>query len=993
MYPESGNYNQPPGSVDSDIDAPEAWDIYTGSSEVIIAVVDSGVDYIHRDLQANMWVNSDEIAGNGVDDDGNGYIDDLYGYDFCTYAQERDFDPMDDFGHGTHCSGTIAAQGDNGLDITGVCWNAKIMALKFLGSDGYGDITDAVSAFYYAVDNGADIVSNSWGGGGYLQAAQDAIDYAHSQGVIMVASAGNDNTNSPQYPASYEHMISVAATDSDDQKASFSNYGNWVDIAAPGVDVLSLRADGTSMGTIHDDHTTIASGTSMACPHVAGACAMLFSINPNISVDEARTILEDTSDAISAGICQSGRLNLQMAMAQAISPKGYVYLEDEFYSCSDVVSIRLVDANLQGNGTQDVNVEAGGDLEIVTLNESPGAFGIFTGTIETVTGDPNSTNGSLEVMHGYSITATYFDVNDGNGNSLTVDDTSIVDCEDPIISNVQIQALGRSPTITIETNEATTARLDCGVVCGGPYPIERSDLTLSVMHNVKLTGLSPETDYFFLIEVADAAGNTIVDNNVGQCYSFSTNGPSEINVPGQYSTIQEAIDNSWDGGSVVVADGVYTGAVNRNINFRGRPITVRSEKGPVNCIIDCEDLGRGFYFRSNEVPNSILDGFTITRGYDTTNGGGIKCSGSSPTIINCVLSENSAEDLGGGIYNYQSSPVFIDCMFLKNKAGRWHEDWTGGGGMANRYSNPTLTNCSFVENSGLNAGGIKNENSDTVLTNCLFIGNEDGGSGSGGIQDIFSSSVLTNCTFSGNYGALAGAILCSDDSNSIVTNCIMWGDAAGYGDEIALMAGWAEPSTMTIIHSNIKGGSEGIFLYGGSSFSWGDGNIDEDPNFSKAEPRESLSPWVNVDWDYHLLAGSACIDAGTNEPTGGLPATDMDGYTRLIDGDDDGNSVVDIGAYESQDAPVFIVRPMEYFFTEKTTGPDPNELTMKIYNIGSDPLIWEISEDCNWIHVSPESGETGTEADEVTLQLDAAGLCMWQEQFMCHKITTLFSRQ
>ena len=203
MYPESGDDNPPPGTPDCDIDAPQAWDIHTGSSEIIVAVIDTGVDYTHRDLNDNMWINEAELNGTaGVDDDGNGYVDDIYGYDFCTYeGATRDPNPMDDHGHGTHCAGVIAARGDNGLDIAGVCWDAKVMALKFLDAWGSGLTSDAVSAFYYAVENGADVTSNSWGGGGYSETMEDAINYAHSQGVIMVAAAGNGDTDQPHYPS------------------------------------------------------------------------------------------------------------------------------------------------------------------------------------------------------------------------------------------------------------------------------------------------------------------------------------------------------------------------------------------------------------------------------------------------------------------------------------------------------------------------------------------------------------------------------------------------------------------------------------------------------------------------------------------------------------------------------------------------------------------------------------------------------------------------
>ncbi|MHC4647315.1 MAG: S8 family peptidase, partial [Planctomycetota bacterium] len=514
-----------------------------------MAVVDTGVDYTHRDLQANMWT------------DGGGN----YGYDFIN----NDGNPIDDHGHGTHCSGVIAAAGDNGLDIAGVCWNAKIMALKFLGSDGRGYIEDAVLAFYYAVENGAEVVSNSWGGGDYSGTAQEAINYAYSQGVIMVASAGNDDTDEPQYPAYYNHMISVAATDSDDQKASFSNYGGWVDIAAPGVDVLSLRADGTSMGTTYDDYMTIASGTSMACPHVAGAFAVVLSICAETSVDEATDLLKGAADPIAPGICQSGRLNLRQAALQIIKPKGTVWLSAHAYSCSAVVGIEVRDSDLKGAGIQDVTVTTdGGDVETVLLNETSHTPGLFTGTISTSEAEPTLENGTLQVGHGQIITVTYQDADDGTGSPATAEDSGIVDCEPPGIFNVQIDVPGPEPTVTFHTDEVTMARVLCGAACGGPYFIETSDSLLSESHTITITGVSPETDYFFLVEATDEVGNATVEDNYGLCYPFTTTAPGEVYVPSQYSTIQAAIDHSWNDGTVCVADGTYAGLGNRDIDFK-----------------------------------------------------------------------------------------------------------------------------------------------------------------------------------------------------------------------------------------------------------------------------------------------------------------------------------------------------------------------------------------------------------------------------------------
>ena len=211
------------------------------SANVLVGVIDTGVDYNHPDLAANIWTNPGEIAGNGIDDDGNGYIDDVHGYDFVN----NDGDPMDDNGHGTHFSGTIGGVGNNGIGVAGVNWNVKIMALKFLDSGGSGSTANAVAGVQYATMMGVDVTSNSWGGGGFSQALYDAIDAAGAANIAFVAAAGNNGANndtSPAYPAAYDlpNIISVAATDDNDELASFSNYGAAsVDLGAPGVDILS----------------------------------------------------------------------------------------------------------------------------------------------------------------------------------------------------------------------------------------------------------------------------------------------------------------------------------------------------------------------------------------------------------------------------------------------------------------------------------------------------------------------------------------------------------------------------------------------------------------------------------------------------------------------------------------------------------------------------------------------------------------------------------
>ncbi|MFH0796949.1 MAG: S8 family serine peptidase [Candidatus Omnitrophota bacterium] len=260
------------GTSDADIDAAIAWDFTRGDTSVVIAVIDTGVDYTHEDLAANMW-NSEEIADNDIDDDGNGYVDDLYGINAITEAANPG-DPMDDHGHGTHVSGTIAAVGNNGVGITGVNWSARIMAVKFLDAEGSGTDADAITGINYVVSMKTEYnvnivaINASWGGGGYDALLEDAIEAAGDAGIIFVAAAGNDgsdNDATPAYPASYSlpNIISVAASDQDDGLAWFSNYGlKSVDLAAPGVNIYSTLPGGATDSPNNPFFDRMESGTA-----------------------------------------------------------------------------------------------------------------------------------------------------------------------------------------------------------------------------------------------------------------------------------------------------------------------------------------------------------------------------------------------------------------------------------------------------------------------------------------------------------------------------------------------------------------------------------------------------------------------------------------------------------------------------------------------------------------------------------------------------------
>ena len=300
------NSGQAGGVVGADIEATQAWDVQTGSPDVVVAIIDTGVDYTHPDLAPNIWTNPNEIPNNGIDDDQNGLVDDVHGFDYLNF----DADPMDDNGHGTHVAGTVAAVGNNGIGVAGVAWNARIMPLKFLGPDGTGPISGAVACVEYAVSMGAQVLNNSWGGIGYSNMLRLAIEDANDAGVLFVAAAGNSGMNldeSAYYPASYTtpNMIPVASTTNQDLLSGFSNYGaQTVRIAAPGSNIWS-----TSPGAGYQSM----SGTSMAAPHVSGALALLKSQFPAMPAAQLKTVLLSSAEPVPAlaGLVGGGaRLNV-----------------------------------------------------------------------------------------------------------------------------------------------------------------------------------------------------------------------------------------------------------------------------------------------------------------------------------------------------------------------------------------------------------------------------------------------------------------------------------------------------------------------------------------------------------------------------------------------------------------------------------------------------------------------------------------------------------
>lgn len=367
------NQGQSGGTAGVDIGAVEAWDKTTGSIDVIVAVIDTGIRHSHHDLSGQMWRNPGEIPDNGADDDNDGYVDNVFGIDVIN----DDGDPMDDNGHGTHCAGTIGAAADNGQPHVGVAWQVRLMACKFLSAEGWGYTSGAVASVDFAVENGAHILSNSWGGGGSSQSLQDALTRARDKGVLVICAAGNsgvDTDRNPHYPSGYDldNIVAVAAVDRTGGLASWSNYGRQsVDLGAPGVSIFSTLADSdTAFGTY--------SGTSMATPHVAGVAALVLANEPTLGLAELKNRLVNTAKllpSLEGKVVSGGMVNapgalggggddtLELALAVDRSPlRG---------GCESVFSARVTDVGPVLDASVFGTLTGAGEVTFLDNGEAP----------------------------------------------------------------------------------------------------------------------------------------------------------------------------------------------------------------------------------------------------------------------------------------------------------------------------------------------------------------------------------------------------------------------------------------------------------------------------------------------------------------------------------------------------------------------------------------------------------------------------------------------
>ncbi|MEW6570044.1 MAG: S8 family serine peptidase [Nitrospirota bacterium] len=362
------------GTFDADIDAPEGWDVTTGNSSVIVAVLDTGIDYNHADLVNNIWINTGETScTDGIDNDGNGFIDDCKGWDFIGSSFQTsldDNDPVDENGHGTHVAGTIGAAGNNGVGISGVMWTVRLMPVKALDANGEGTDAELTAGIQYAVSNGAKIINASLGGPGFSNSVLNAISSANTAGALFVAAAGNggddsvgdNNDLAPFYPASYNlpNIISVAATDQNNNRVPFSNYGpTSVDVAAPGVYIISTVPNWWSL---YEGYGVLEflGGTSMAAPHVSGLAGLLWSYYYNFTYQQIiSTIFShvDVLPSLQGWILTGGKINAFGSLSSLWAP-------------SDLTATLLSSSGISLKWTDRATAESGYKLERKTTGEA-----------------------------------------------------------------------------------------------------------------------------------------------------------------------------------------------------------------------------------------------------------------------------------------------------------------------------------------------------------------------------------------------------------------------------------------------------------------------------------------------------------------------------------------------------------------------------------------------------------------------------------------------
>jgi len=881
------NTGQFGGTIDADIDAPAAWDFSTGG-DVIVGVVDSGVDYTHPDLVSNMWRNPGEIPDDGIDNDHNGYVDDVFGID----PVNGDSDPLDDYGHGTHCAGTIAGMGDNARGVAGVCWQARIMALKFIAGTGSGSSFDAITCIDYAIRMGARVLNNSWGGGPYSQALHDIIALAEASNVLFCAAAGNggmdgigdDNDLTPNYPSCYNisNVLAVAASDRNDALAVFSNYGsNSVDLAAPGVSILSC---------VPGNQYESWSGTSMATPQTCGAAALLLAFNPYLTVAEVKAALMNNVDPVPAfapKMQTGGRLNVFNALR---SIRG-VFFDQRTYFTHATVAVLLVDTNLAGSASVPVTLWSdAGDLEPLVLPvHTPGSC-LFTNTIRLEHGPAIPSNGVLEGVHGVQLRAAY--------PGLSVTGSAQVS------EALAINILTPPTTVPYATNAYALVGANNGNVL----------VSMSVSNAATGSAQSFSATNAFqtpLLPLSDTTDRNVIWVTGSNAYGFTAaamvaitrTGPAGLTnfvarATGAHqwpfatwasaaTSVAAAVSAAPNGNLILVNSGVYRG-VELIIE---RAVTVRGVAGAAQTVLDA-----GYAHRCLSLTtNALVEGLTLLHGTNRYGGGVHMTSG---VLRDCAIVSNVAGIEGGGAY-LLAGATLDHCRILGNTS-------VGDGGGAYIDQQGTLTDCDVRGNKAARSGGGVFLQRGGLVSRCRVSANRAEENGGGIQQDSFASptGIVTDTLLAGNVARKYGGAL-SASYGSDVRNCTIVSNRAELlaGGGLYINRGGAVRNC--IVQYNTASLGPNWYAANGS-IAAGFTCITPDPG---GVSNTVSNPLFTQDGAWHLLGASPCVDAAN--PAWLLNALDCAGAPRIY------GTAPDMGAFE------FAPAGLLGYFTAATNAAEP----------------------------------------------------------------------
>ena len=557
LTPNDPNYNPSTQWGLFQMNAAQAWDISTGNSNVKVAIVDDAVETTHSDLSGVIWNNPNEVANNGIDDDNNGYIDDVNGFDVANSDNNPDPDnPISSYDHGTHVAGIAGAETNNNNGVASIGHNITLIPVK--STNSATAVTHGYEGIIYAVAAGADVINMSWGGSGSSTTAQNIISYASGEGIVLIAAAGNDNVSSVFYPAGYSEVIAVASTTFGDSKSSFSNYGSWIDISAPGSAIYST-IPGNSYGTKQ--------GTSMASPQVAGLAGLMLSLNPSLSPADIESCLLSSADNIDTqnpsyvGELGAGRINAQAAL-----------------TCISATLDWAPEANFQGDV---VNILEGQDVNFTDLSiYNPTSWSwTFTG------GAPATFNGQNPPAITYNTAGTY-------QVSLTASNANGTDTETKT-AYITVNALTGCDTIsnTEDTDNITIISWNGGngYLSGhNGYNINRFAEEYSALGPTNIMG----ADFYF------------AEANVG-------NANSDI-------TVMVWEDNGGEPGTIVYQEDIPLTVIENNVTSAGQGsffITQVNFDNPVS-------VGTGTFYVGYSIENATATGDTVALGnVDVTTDG------------------------------------------------------------------------------------------------------------------------------------------------------------------------------------------------------------------------------------------------------------------------------------------------------------------------------------------------------------------------------------